>query len=157
MDTLIEKFYNAFSELDAETMSSCYHKDIVFEDPAFGVLKGERAGNMWRMLCETQKGKDFKITYSDIHTTSNGSSVHAKWEAFYTFSKTGRQVHNKIEAHFEFKDEKIIKHTDHFNLKNWAKQALGFKGAIMGGTRYFKNKLKYQTNSLLTKFESKIS
>ena len=51
MRQLIKDFYQAFAALDAETMASCYHKDILFEDPAFGVLKGEKAKNMWRMLC----------------------------------------------------------------------------------------------------------
>ncbi len=148
MKTIIETFYGAFTNLDADKMTACYHDDIVFEDPAFGVLKGERAKAMWQMLCESQKGKDFKVIVSDIKgNTANGS---AHWEAFYTFSKTGRKVHNKIDAQFEFKDGLIIKHTD--NRHNWAKQAMGIKGLMMGGTRYFRNKLKSQTNALLDKF-----
>ena len=155
MDKLITTFYTAFNNLDAETMATCYHKDIVFEDPAFGVLEGKRAGNMWRMLCAGQKKEtDFKVTFSDVKTEGNNGS--AKWEAFYTFSKTKRKVHNIISADFEFKDGKIIKHTDHFNLRTWANQALGFKGFVLGGTRYFKNKLKHQTNGLLTKFENSL-
>lgn len=59
MKNIIENFYEAFANLDAETMVSYYHDDIVFEDPAFGILKGNRAKNMWRMLCESQKNKDF--------------------------------------------------------------------------------------------------
>lgn len=155
MNTLIEKFYNAFSTLDAETMASCYHEDVIFEDPAFGVLNGEHAGNMWRMLCESQKDKDFRMTFSDIN--SNENTGQAKWEAFYTFSKTGRKVHNKISANFEFKDGKIIKHTDQFNLHQWSKQALGLKGIMLGRTRYFKNKLRHQTRGLLTKFEENLN
>lgn len=151
MENVIEKFYEAFTNLDAETMTSCYHDAIVFEDPAFGVLEGERAKNMWRMLCESQKGKDFQVTYSNIKVSEYEGS--ASWEAFYTFSKTGRKVHNMIEARFEFKDGKIIKHTDHFNLHKWSKQALGLKGFILGKTKYFRTKLKTQTNRLLDTFE----
>ena len=151
MKNVIEKFYNAFNELDAETMAKCYHKDIIFEDPAFGVLKGERARNMWRMLCESQKGKKFIINTSNI--TCNEKTGSARWEAFYKFSKTGRKIHNKIDATFLIKDGKIIKHTDYFNLHNWAKQALGFKGYLMGGTGFFRRKLHNQTNHLLSRFE----
>jgi len=152
MKNVIETFYEAFDNLDAETMANCYHKDIVFEDPAFGVLKGNRAGNMWRMLCESQKGKNFKIVATNITCNSKTGSAH--WEAFYKFSKTGRKIHNKIDAEFIIKDDKIIKHTDYFNLHNWAKQALGFKGYLMGGTSFFKRKLHSQTNGLLDKFEN---
>ncbi|MBR9915016.1 MAG: nuclear transport factor 2 family protein [Algicola sp.] len=154
MELLIETFYKAFDELDAETMVSCYHDDIVFEDPAFGILKGERAGNMWRMLCESQKGKDFRIVYSNI--VAHGDTGSAMWEAFYTFSKTGRKVHNTITAQFEFHEGKIIKHTDHFDLYKWSKQALGFKGLVLGRTLFFKNKLRHQTNHLLSKYEKQL-
>jgi len=152
---LIETFYSAFKNLDAETMVSCYHDDIVFEDPAFGILKGERAKNMWRMLCESQKGKDFKVTFSNIEADDKTGNAH--WEAFYTFSKTRRKVHNVIKASFEFKNGKIIKHTDDFNLHKWAKQAMGFKGFLLGNTKFFKSKLNDQTNHLLSKFKERLN
>jgi len=150
--TLIEKFYTAFANLDAETMASCYHNDIVFEDPAFGVLKGEHAKNMWRMLCESQKEKNFIVEFSNIKADETSGSAH--WEAHYNFSKTGRKIHNKIDAEFTFKDGKIINHLDCFNLHKWASQALGFKGYALGWTGFFKTKLQGQTNHLLSKYES---
>lgn len=152
MKNIIDTFYNAFTNLDAEAMADCYHDEIIFTDPAFGTLKGERAKNMWRMLIQSQKGKEFNITYSDVKYNDEIGS--AKWEAKYNFSKTGRKVHNKITAVFEFKDGLIIKHTDTFSLHKWATQAMGFKGAIVGRTPYFKNKLRTQTNALLDKFEA---
>ncbi len=153
MSSLISDFYQAFHQLDAQKMTSYYHKDVIFEDPAFGILKGKQASAMWHMLCESQKGKDFIVEASDITENS------AHWEAFYTFSKTGRKVHNKIDATFEFKDGLIIKHTDNFNLHNWAKQAFGLKGWLLGKTSFFKEKLQSQTNSLLNKYmaEKKLS
>ncbi|WP_296384274.1 nuclear transport factor 2 family protein [Winogradskyella sp.] len=150
MEGLIEKFYKAFSNLDANAMESCYHKDIVFQDPAFGVLKGERAIAMWQMLCESQKGKNFKVVSSNINANEANGSAH--WEAFYNFSKTGRKVHNKIDAKFQFKDGLIIKHTDHFSLHKWASQAMGIKGLLFGGMGFFKAKLQKQTNYLLSKY-----
>ena len=153
MKTTIETFYKAFTNLDANTMVSCYHDDIIFEDPAFGILKGERAKAMWQMLCQSQKGKDFKVVVSDIKGNAINGSAH--WEAYYTFSKTGRNVHNKIDAEFVFKEGLIIKHTDKFNLHSWAKQAMGLKGLMLGSTRYFSNKLKSQTNYLLDRYIEK--
>lgn len=50
MKSIIEKFYQAFENFDAEGMIEYYHNEIKFEDPAFGVLRGEKAKNMWRML-----------------------------------------------------------------------------------------------------------
>lgn len=157
MNDLIYNFYSAFSKLEADNMIACYHNDIVFKDPAFGVLKGDRAKAMWQMLCESQKGKDFIVTFSDVKMDDNCGSAH--WEAHYTFTKTGRKVHNKINAEFIFKDGLIIQHTDSFNLHHWAKQAMGLKGMLFGGMSFFKEKLQQQTNYLLDKYikEKKLS
>ncbi|GGH42849.1 limonene-1,2-epoxide hydrolase [Mangrovimonas yunxiaonensis] len=151
MEQELKTFYQAFNALDAETMVNLYHDDVVFKDPAFGTLKGNRAKNMWRMLCASQKGQDFKV--SCCHINANQHQGHLKWEAFYTFSKTQRQIHNTINAQFTFKAGKIITHTDTFNLYNWARQALGLKGALIGWTPFFKRKLQQQTNQLLNRFE----
>jgi len=47
-----------------------HHKDILFEDPAFGELKGDDAKNMWRMLVERSKG-EIQITFKDIEADAN--------------------------------------------------------------------------------------
>ena len=153
MKSIIEKFYQAFENLDAEGMIEYYHTEIKFEDPAFGVLRGEKVKNMWRMLCNYQKGKDFKVKSSDIEFINQKGKVH--WEAYYTFSKTGRKVHNIVNAEFEFKEGKIINHIDKFDLYRWSKQALGFNGFLFGWTIFFKKKLNAQTNKLLSDFEQK--
>jgi len=148
---LIETFYTAFQNKDAEKMISCYHEDIIFCDPAFGELKGDYVKAMWRMLCGNSK--DLKIEFSNITASLKKGSIH--WEAWYTFSRTGRKVHNIVEANFDFKDRKIIKHTDTFNLRAWASQAMGWKGKLFGGTNFFKNKLHKQTGRLLKDFIEK--
>lgn len=148
---LITKFYQAFANLDSETMVSCYHDDIIFTDPAFGTLHGKRAGAMWTMLCKS--ATDLTVKYSKIEATDHEGKAH--WDATYNFSKTGRRVINSIDSTFEFRDGKIVRHTDDFNLHTWAKQALGFKGLLIGGTSFFKNKLHQQTNRLLDKFIEK--
>jgi len=145
---LIEKFYSAFKNKDAASMIACYHDDVVFTDPAFGELKGARAKAMWEMLLSS--GSDLKVEYSNIEQTNTG--VKAYWEAYYTFGKKKRAVHNIVDAQFEFKDGLIIRHTDTFNLKKWAGQAIGFSGKLLGGTTFFKKKLHQQTKSRLDKY-----
>ena len=153
MKNIIESFYTAFANKDAEAMVSFYHDSVKFSDPAFGDLNGERAKNMWRMLCGSQKDKDLVVTFHNIQ--ASGQEGMAQWEAHYTFDATKRKVHNKIVAKFKFKDGKIIEHIDDFNLHKWAKQALGLSGMILGGTSFFKKKLQKKTNRLLDRFESK--
>ncbi|MEO0895709.1 MAG: nuclear transport factor 2 family protein [Bacteroidota bacterium] len=148
MKEVIESFYTAFQRMDAETMVALYHDDIVFSDPAFGELRGERAKNMWRMLIKSQEGKDFRVEFSDLTDNS------AHWEAFYNFGKAENKVHNKIEANFRFQDGKIIEHLDSFNLHKWAGQAVGLQGKLLGWTGFFRKQLHQQTHRMLDKFES---
>jgi|TARA_R100000479_G_scaffold51000_3_gene24098 limonene-1,2-epoxide hydrolase len=150
-DNIIEQFYQAFENLDAERMVETYHDDVTFEDPAFGVLRGEKAKNMWRMLCSSQQGKDFKVKTTHIEYTPEKGT--ARWEAYYTFGKKQRKVHNVINAKFEFKDGKIINHLDRFNLYKWSKQSMGITGFLLGWTAFFKKKLNKQTHMRLSQFE----
>lgn len=76
MEKVIETFYIALNNCDGKTMVSCYHNDVIFKDPAFGTLKGERAKTMWLMLCESQKGKGFKVEFSDIKANQKRGSAH---------------------------------------------------------------------------------
>lgn len=145
---IITEFYSAFQNLDVETMVSFYHDDIEFTDPGFGTLKGNDAKNMWRMICS--RAQNFSLEYSKVTDNS------AHWNTIYTFSATGKTVHNSIDATFEFKNGKISKHTDVFDLHKWATQALGFKGRLIGGTSFFKKKLQKQTASFLTAYTKKL-
>jgi ketosteroid isomerase-like protein len=149
---LVIQFYTAFARHDYKGMAACYHTDIEFTDPAFGTLKGEQAKAMWKMLLERSNGK-LKIAFSNVEANEQTGSAH--WEAFYEFSKTGRAVHNRIDAAFEFKDGKIIRHVDSFNLWHWSRQALGVSGWLLGYTSYFRKKLQHQTNQTLKEYMNK--
>lgn len=136
---VITSFYASFAKHDYQGMAACYHEDVEFYDPVFGTLKGIQAKAMWQMLLERSRG-NLKIVFSDVKASGTTGSAH--WEAFYPFSKTGRNVHNTIDAAFVFKDGKIIKHHDHFNVYRWSRQAFGLTGTILGFTPFFKKKIQ---------------
>lgn len=137
-EEMIHRFYSAFQKQDAETMAGCYHPEVHFSDPVFTDLKGERAGDMWRMLCS--RATDLRIEFSDVTADDDRGSAH--WEAWYTFS-TGRKVHNvMIDASFDFSDGLILRHADRFDLKAWAGQALGPMGRVFGGMAFMQNKIR---------------
>jgi ketosteroid isomerase-like protein len=148
---LIRNFYTSFQARDADGMNACYHIDIVFSDPAFGTLKGVEATSMWRMLCE--RGKDLDLEFGNIHADSE--TGHAHWEAWYTFSKSGRRVHNIIEAFFTLKDGKIIRHIDRFNLWRWSSMALGPLGTFLGWTPFVQSAIRKEARQGLEKFMEK--
>jgi ketosteroid isomerase-like protein len=149
---LIRNFYESFSKGNVEGMVSCYAADVIFTDPAFGELRGTDAKNMWRMLIENSKG-NLKITFSNVK--ASGKTGSADWRAEYVFSQTGRKAINIISAEFEFQGDKIIKHTDHFSLWCWARQALGWKGYLLGWTPFMKTQIQKQAKGLLKKYNSR--
>jgi len=129
-------------------MAACYHPAVKFSDEVFVDLEGERATGMWRMLCE--RGHDLKIEFRDIE--ANDSTGRAHWEAWYTFSTTRRAVHNRIDARFEFKDGKIIRHRDTFDFWAWARQALGPIGVLLGWSGFLRNRVRLQAAKNLNAF-----
>ena len=136
-EKLIETFYQAFARRDAEAMVAVYAEDVRFADPVFPDLRGDRAKNMWRMLCE--RGKDLEITFGDVKVDGNRGS--ARWEARYTFGKKHR-VHNVIDARFVFADGKISEHVDTFDLRRWAGMALGLPGKLLGWAPFLHNGIR---------------
>ncbi len=135
---LLENFYAAFAKRDADAMAACYHPEVVFSDPVFTELRGERAGAMWKMLCH--RGKDLRVVSSAI--SADDSVGRAHWDADYTFSQTGRAVHNVIDATFRFRDGKIVEHRDRFDLYAWTRMALGPVGVLLGWTPMVQNKIR---------------
>jgi ketosteroid isomerase-like protein len=153
-EQLIRHFYESFAHHDADEMIKCYADEIEFSDPAFGDLKGADAKNMWKMLVERAKG-NIKIEYSSVRADDKKGA--ADWTADYLFSKTGRRVFNEIHAEFEFKDGKIVRHTDAFDFWKWSKQALGLKGRLLGWSRFLQNKVRQNARASLREYSEKLN
>ena len=147
----IRNFYAAFAKLDAEGMKAQYHDEIAFTDPAFPMLKGAQANAMWAMLCS--RAKVFELTL--VSASADAAGGRATWEAKYLYSGSGRMVHNKIDAVFSFKDGKIIRHVDRFDLWKWAGQALGAPGKLLGWFGPFKGVIRKKANKTLLAYMEK--
>ncbi|MCB8967257.1 MAG: nuclear transport factor 2 family protein [Chloroflexota bacterium] len=145
---LIIAFYTAFQQLDYASMIACYHQDVHFFDPVFTDLHGKQAGAMWHMLCE--RGKDLQISFTDVQADPTNGRAH--WEATYTFSTTGRKVHNVVEASFTFRDGKIVRHEDSFGFWRWTCMALGPTGVLLGWTPMVQRRVRETAVTGLNKF-----
>ena len=145
----INKFYAAFQQKDYAGMNSCYSDDIVFFDPVFELLRGDEVRSMWEMLCKNAKG--FSLTFDNI-TRLDDEYYTCDWIATYTFSKTGREVVNKVKANMKFANGKIIEHSDAFSLHKWSGQAMGLVGQLFGWNSFFQRKIKNGAKKNLLKF-----
>jgi ketosteroid isomerase-like protein len=148
---LLTGFYEAFQRQDGAAMAACYHADAHFTDPVFPDLRGDGPGAMWRMLCG--QAKDLTIEFSGIDADDATGSAH--WEAHYTFSMTGRKVHNIIDAAFTFQDGLILRHVDTFDFWRWSRMALGAPGLLLGWTPIVRGKVQGQAAKNLERFRAR--
>jgi len=77
------------------------------------------------------------------------------WEAKYSFGKSKRMVHNKIDANFIIQDGLIILHNDVFNLYKWSRMAFGSGGILLGWTGLMQDKIRAMAAKNLKHFMDK--
>ena len=147
---LIDGFYRAFAARDHASMARCYDADVSFSDPVFVNLRGDEVRAMWRMLCV--RGTDLAVTFGEVSADDEHGSV--RWEATYTFSPTGRRVHNRIAASFELADGRIVRHRDDFDLYRWTRMALGPVGWALGWTPFLRAQVRSKAGRQLKRFQA---
>jgi ketosteroid isomerase-like protein len=148
---LITRFYEAFQRLDATTMGECYHPEATFTDEAFTNLNYEQTLAMWSMLCS--RARNFHLMFDTVEADNSKGKAH--WEPTYTFTSTGKLVHNIIDAEFEFKDGKIWRHRDRFDFFRWSRQALGTAGLLLGWTPFLRKKVQAEAMKGLGQYMAK--
>ncbi|HWZ28627.1 MAG TPA: nuclear transport factor 2 family protein [Gemmatimonadales bacterium] len=126
---VIRSFYAALQRRDGAALGAAYAPDARFEDAVF-TLSGWEVPAMWRMLCA--RAVDLRVEFRDVRVDRDSGSAH--WEAWYTFSPTGRPVHNIIDATMTLRGGKILTHHDRFDFRRWSAQALGLTGRLFGWT-----------------------
>ena len=150
----VQRFYDAFARLDADTMAACYAPDVTFEDEVFRLQGRREAGGMWRMLCAATQARgreDWRLDVSDVAADERSGRAH--WDAHYCFGATGRRVLNRIDAHFEFNDQGLIsRHRDHFDFWAWSRQALGAPGWLLGWSPWLRARVRAQARASLNRF-----
>jgi ketosteroid isomerase-like protein len=127
-EQLLQRFYRAFNNKDYGTMNACYHAEAEFYDPVFNDLKGGKIRAMWHMLCKS--ATDLQVTCTQA--SADAGRGQSAWEAIYTFSATGRKVHNRVASEFTFRDGLIYTQKDRFDLHKWAGMAMGPTGTLLG-------------------------
>lgn len=145
---LIQRLYTALDQADGDAMAACYAPGARFSDPAFGELRGEQVGGMWRML--TQRSTDLDVNLAEHEADDETGSAH--WIARYTFTRTGRRVTNDVRARFRFEDGLIAEHYDSFSFYAWSRQALGTPGLLLGWTPPLRSAVRRRARGDLEEF-----
>lgn len=150
---VLTRFYRAFTARDGDAMAACYAPDVEFSDPVFVGLRGAEAGAMWRMLCG--RATDLRIEFTEPVVAGDRGQVH--WDAWYTYSATGRQVHNRIEGSFVLRNGLIAVHHDRFDLYRWTRQALGLKGTVLGWLPPVQGAIRRQARTALERYMATVT
>lgn len=145
--SVINRFYTAFAKSDWATMGACYSDAALFSDPVFPDLDARGVRAMWKMLLTS--GRPLRVTFAVIEENATGG--RCRWEAFYTFSKSGRPVHNIITSTFTIKDGMIVRQVDAFDFWRWSRQALGASGLLLGWAPVVRNKVRAMAADSLRK------
>ncbi|MGV9011540.1 MAG: nuclear transport factor 2 family protein [Flavobacteriales bacterium] len=144
---VLERFYNAFAQRDWATMGACYHSETRFSDPVFPDLDATGVKAMWKMLLGGDT--DLRIDFDVLKETPDAGLVN--WDAYYTFSSSGRKVHNRVASSFTIKDGLIWKQRDDFDLWKWSRQALGTSGLLLGWSPLVRNKVRATASARLAR------
>jgi len=120
---LLLKFFKAVQTQDVKAIGECYHNDIEYYEPAYGKMTGPRALGYWSFFFS--QVKEMQCEYDGLKINGDKGTLHI--EEWYTWSATGHAVHNLVDCEFDFKDGKIFRHIDNYNLNAWAFQSLGAK------------------------------
>jgi ketosteroid isomerase-like protein len=147
-EALIERLYAALAARDGDAAAACYAPSATFTDPVFPDLEGGEPGAMWRMLAE--RSDDLQVEL--LEHGAEGDQGAAHWVARYTFSQTGRPILNDIESRFRFEDGLIVEQRDRFNFYEWARQALGPPGLLLGWTPIIRAAVRRRARGSLDEF-----
>jgi hypothetical protein len=141
---VLMRLFTGLDQHNHEVMASCYHSEATFKDIAFDLRGGKQIHAMWHMICE----RDIRVMFEVIDADDHNARVNVVDD--YTFSSTGRRVHNVIDSHFCFQDGVIVKHIDFCDAHAWATMALGgVSGFLAGRFRYLRS---FKARRMLQRF-----
>ncbi len=150
---VVQRFYAAFAQRDHRSMAACYAPNAAFSDPVFPSLRGSTIGAMWRMLCE--RGTDLRVECGKVSCA--GNRCRTTWNAWYTFSGTGRKVHNIVSASFVIDNGLIARHDDVFDLYRWSRQALGLEGVLLGWSPLMQRAIRSRAARQLGHYQAQLN
>lgn len=141
------RYWDALGHKDADAMAACYARDAHFRDEVFA-LSGPECGAMWQMLFSGSK--DLTVTTHPLEV--DGDTATGVWEARYTFTATGRSVHNVITTTLTLRDGAIANQRDRFPFYPWSRMALGAKGILLGWTPLVRGAVRKQARRRLERW-----
>jgi hypothetical protein len=141
---VVDRFYEAFSTSDFDTMEKIYAPQVHWQDTIFQADGREKTMGVWRFELAPSVGG--KITYHVVSSTppdaSGNSTVKVQWRDVYSFF--GNPVDHAIDATLTVNSAgQITDHRESYSWSEWAHQAFPWLGDLVdqplvgAGLRWF--------------------
>lgn len=158
LSPVVDRFFEAFSASDWQTMARCYHDKASFSDPVYPDLREERIVYMWHQLLSAAETSNLnsgrkkslslnnlKLEYRVLFGDERKAQV--LWTASYRYGN--RSVSNEVLSTLAIWDDKIVRQVDEYNFWRWSRQALGLTGLAFGTMPWYQRSVQRSAQSRL--------
>ena len=139
----IVDFYAAFKRLDPAAMRAAYAPGACFSNPLFQLQGTEEIGALWAMVCaaiDRKRVDQWRLEVSEVEATAHCG--RARCQPHWRIRASGRVVQGVTDAEFSFdRDGRILSHVERFSFWHWSRQALGLRGALLGWTPLWRDRV----------------
>lgn len=147
----IVDFYAAFKRLDPAAMQAAYAPGARFSNPLFQLQGPEEIGALWALVCDAigrRRLDQWRLDVSEIEATAQRG--RARCQPHWRIRASGRVVQGVSDAEFSFDQHgRILSHTERFSFWHWSCQALGLRGALLGWTPLWRDRVGAWTRQSL--------
>ncbi len=122
----VNTFFRAYAKADPVLIGQCLHQQISFSDPLFPDLRGARALLRWHWLL--RQTQDLSVQHQVIFADDRKAQLKVN----VSYSWHGRQVNLPVLTTLTIWDDLIVRHVDEYSYYEYAKQAQGLAGRVLG-------------------------
>lgn len=116
----VERMWLALSQMDWETLKSCLHPEVLYQDVPTDDPGARGPENVVKRLgiAFDHLSKQEQILH---HIAADGDVVFLDHTEIWTF-KTGEQIQHTFATMHEMKDGKIFRWSDYWDVQKWVGQ-----------------------------------
>lgn len=148
---VIQSYFKHLQARNAASLWQCYASNIVYSDPVYGWMEGDKVKARWEYFCAHADA--LQLTWGAV-TVLDDEYFTCEWTAQYTQRETGRTIKFPCKSFFRLKDYKIIEQSDAYRLSSLIAQTDGWKGFWFGWTGYMKRFVQKRALQALASFSS---
>lgn len=140
---VVIRFFESYQKNDWQNMARCYHDKASFSDPIYPDLREESIVYLWfsRLAARRVVDLQYRVLFADDR------KAQVEWSGLSPLH--GKSVQIKGLSTFALWDATIVRQVDEFSFVQWSRQALGWKGWLLGSLRFYQARVQRSARSQL--------